>query len=67
MEEQTDNSPLGRDSLTHFNYDSETRKAEICFYRATDTRCMYMWILEQSKIAEHYTPAILKEIVEVLV
>jgi len=67
LDEQIDNSPLNRDSLTHFEHDTHNRQAKISFFRATDTRCMYMWIMQQSKIADKYTPAILKEIIDVLV
>jgi len=67
LKETPDNAPLNRESLTCFDYNFDSNIASIGFYRATDTRCLYMWILKQSKIAENYNPAILKEIIDVLV
>jgi hypothetical protein len=48
LEDNPDNSPLNRESLTCFDYDYKSKVAKIGFYRSTDTRCLYLWILKNS-------------------
>ena len=67
LEDTPDNSPLNRESLTCFDYDYETREAKIGFYRATDTRCLYMWICKNSGILQEFDPSVTRGIIDVLV
>lgn len=56
-----------RDAWTLFDYNKESNQAAIHMYRSIDLRCLYMWILTESKISESYNPGVLKEVLDVLV
>lgn len=66
MKESPTNFSLSKDSLIYCEKD-ENNEVHIAFYRSTDVRCLYMWLLLNSDAKDVYTPGDLMNIVDTLV
>ena len=66
IEDNFETVGLRRDTLSSIEVDEKAGRALVSTYRKADYRCVYMWLLIESGIAEHYNPAILNEIIGVL-
>lgn len=67
VEDPIDYIPLNRESLTSWAFDEETTEARIGFYKATDTRCLYHWLFQQSKLGDHFNIGDLEDLCNLLV
>ena len=57
---------LDRSILAKLDKQPKGDKMDLTVYCGVDKKCLYMWILRESGIGEKYTPAILKEILDLL-
>jgi hypothetical protein len=67
IEASIDYVPLNRESLTSWNYEEEKKETTVGFYRATDTRCLYHWLFQESKLNEEFNIADLNDLCELLI
>lgn len=66
MKDSPTNFSLNKDSLVYCEKD-EGDQISIAFYRSTDLRCLYMWLLTNSAAKTVYNPGELMKIVDILV
>jgi hypothetical protein len=45
----------------------ETQDVQVAFYRSTNLRCLYLWLLLNSDAKDTFNPGQYKDIVDVLV
>jgi len=66
MKDSPTNFSLNKDSLVYCEKD-EGEDISIAFYRSTDLRCLYMWLLTNSQAKSVFNPGELMKIVDILV
>jgi hypothetical protein len=67
IEQSIDYVPLNRESLASWEFDEEKNEVSIGFYRATDTRCLYHWIFQESGLTKEFNITDLNELCELLI
>jgi hypothetical protein len=66
MRDSPTNFSLNKDSLVFCDKD-ETQDVQVAFYRSTNLRCLYLWLLLNSDAKDTFNPGQYKDIVDVLV
>lgn len=52
IEGEDDTYTTYRDDWTLFDYNKQSHEAQVYLYRNIDLKCLYMWILHETKIAQ---------------
>ena len=60
-------STIDKEFMVSFDYDELENKGKIEYYHINDLKCLYMWIAKKSGILKEFDPAVVKNVIEVLV
>jgi hypothetical protein len=66
VKEAPNNFSLQKDFLIYADRGLEEKAFNVAFYRSTDIKCLYMWLLKHSPVFKHFTPGEIHEAITLL-